>query len=342
MDRYRHDGGNSGVTGHTVVIPHRVAAATILTPLARRHFALMSPDDFVLALRALDAPVFLDDHGVPSPLGTEFTATTSDGRSVVVTQLSTALNSRVTEPDAFVRTIERAGYQGAGITESGQLYFLELPPRGESLAARIAAKGPLAANELLAIGRAACTILVAADSPHGLLTPSTIFVDTRGGVSLRWPRMTLALLAAGVDPRTVGATLEMTTFLAPELLDGAPFDARCDVFALGATLYTALTGRPPFGGRTTATVMAVVLADGGAPATTATAALTAAMLRAIEQEPADRWHDLQQFHDALGVKAEQRRPGTAERAVVSGRGCAGRVAVIVSGILVLWAATKYI
>ena len=303
----------------------------------------MSPDDFVLALRALDAPVFLDDRGVPSPLGTEFAATTSDGRSVLVTQLSIALNSRVTDPDAFVRTVERAGYQGAGITESGQLYFLELPPRGESLAARLAATGPLSANELLAIARAVCTILTAPGTPpHGLLTPSTILVDARGAVSLRWPRMILALLGAGVDARTVGDTLEMTTFLAPELLDGAPLDARCDVFALGASLYTALTGRPPFGGRTTATVMAVVLADGGAPATTATGTLTAATLRAIEQEPADRWHDLQQFHAALGSGTGSRRPATIEHAGAPRRGCAGRAALFVSGILVLWAVTKYI
>jgi eukaryotic-like serine/threonine-protein kinase len=303
----------------------------------------MSPDDFVLALRALDAPVFLDDHGTPSPLGTEFAATTSDGRSVLVTQLSVALNQRVTDPDAFVRTIERAGYQGAGITESGQLYFLELPPEGESLAQRLAANGPLPAAELLAVARAASAMLAKPGTPpHGLLTPATILVTGGGAVSLRWPRIAFALSAAGVDAATLGAALEMATFFAPELLHGAALDSRCDVFALGATLYAALTGRPPFGGRTTATVMAVVLADGGAPSTTATSLLTAAVLRAIEQDPADRWHDLQQFHDALAGGGEARRPVGPRPAAAGRRGCAGRAAVLVGGILVLWALSKYI
>jgi serine/threonine protein kinase len=307
----------------------------------------MSPDDFVLALRALDAPVFLDDHGVAGPLGIEFAATTSDGRSVLVTQLSPALNREATDPDAFVRSIERAGYragyQGAGITESGQLYFLELPPRGTSIAQRLAATGPVPAAELLDIARAACAVLAVPDAtPHGLLTPSTVLVDTEGRVSLRWARMLSALRAGGVDIPTLARELGATEFLAPELLRGTPVDAHADVFALGTTLYAALTGRPPFGGRTTATVMAVVLADGGAPATTATGTLTTALLRAIEQDPADRWHDPQQFREALGGHAASRLL-PAEAISRSRRGCRRRAAVVLAiSALVLWAAVKYI
>ena len=300
----------------------------------------MSPDDFVLALRALDAPVFLDDHGIPSPLGVEFTATTSDGRNVLVTQLSAALNSRVTAPDAFVRTLERAGYQGAGITESGQLYFLELPPRGGSLAERLARTGPLPASELVAIARSAVDAL-AGTQPHGLITPSTLRIAGDGAVSFRWPGLALALRAAGVDVATLGEELDATLYFAPEVERGAPFDVDTDVFALGVTLYTALTGRPPFGGRTTATMMAVVLADDGAPATAATGTLTAALLRAIEQEPADRWHDLAQFRDALGGSAVPGRR-TTERTPAPRRGCAGTAGILVLGGLVLWGVSKYI
>lgn len=301
----------------------------------------MSPDDFVLALRALDAPVFLDDHGVASPLGTEYTATTSDGKSVLVTQLSPALNARVTEPDAFVRTLERGSYEGAGITESGQLYFLERPPRGSSLSQRLASSGPVPAAELLAIARAAIANLVAADTElHGLLAPSTVYVTADGTVSFRWRGLAPALRAAGVDVASLARELDASIFLAPELSAGGPFDARADVFALGATLYTALTGRPPFGGRTTATVMAVVLADGDAPATTATGTLTAALLRAIERDPADRWHDLEQFATALDPAPSRRAPEAP--AAASPRGCAGTIVVFLGSGLVLWGLSKYI
>lgn len=303
----------------------------------------MSPDDFVLALRALEAPVFLDDHGVPSPAGMEFTATTSDGRNVLVTQLSPALNGRVTDPDGFVRAIERSGYQGAGITESGQLYFLELPPRGMPLAHRLASAGPVPATELLGIARAATTLLAdAAAQPHGLITPSTVYVAEDGSVSLRWHGLATALRAAGVDAASIAHELGAESFLAPELRHGAPLDARTDVFALGATIYAALTGRPPFGGRTTATVMAVVLADDGAPATTATGTLTAALLRAIEHEPADRWHDLRQFHDALSPVSSESRRSSAEPATAARHGCARTATLVIGGGLVLWAVSQYI
>jgi len=301
----------------------------------------MSPDDFVLALRALDAPVFLDDHGIPSLLGVEFTATTSDGRNVLVTQLSPALNGQVTDPDAFVRTIERGGYQGAGITESGQLYFLELPPRGVSLAQRLATAGPVPASELLAIARATTGALAGAP-PHGVITPAAVYVAGDGSVSLRWPAMALALRAAGVDVATLATALDAALYLAPEVLGGGPFDTRTDIFALGVTLYTALTGRPPFGGRTTATMMAVVLADDGAPATSATGLLTAALLRAFEQEPADRWRDMEQFRDALAPPRAGAPRLPAEPASAARRGCAGTAGIFIGGGLVLWAVAQYI
>ena len=304
----------------------------------------MSPDDFALALRVLDAPVFLDDHGVAGPLGVEFTATTSDGKSVLVTQLSPALNSRVTNPDAFVRALERNGYQGAGITESGQLYLLELPPQGASLAQRLAASGPFPAAELLVVARAAVDVLARSGpdgEPHGMVTPSTLYTTGAGAVSFRWPGLLSALRAAGVDGATIGRELGITIFIAPEVQQGALLDARADVFALGATLYTALTGRPPFGGRTTATVMAAVLADDAAPSTIAADQLTAVLLRAIERDPGDRWNDIDHLREALGASLTpvRARPalGPAAR-----RGCRGTALLVVAAGLVLWLVAQYI
>jgi hypothetical protein len=304
----------------------------------------MSPDDFVLALRALDAPVFLDDQGEVTPLGVEFAATTSDGKRVVVTQLSAALNGRVTRPDAFVRTLMAYGYQGAGITESGQLYFLELPARGVSLARRLATTGPVPAVELLAATRLLIDVLRGPGlhgMPHGMVTPSTVFLAADGAASVRWPGLTLALRAAGVDAPHIAQELAITPFVAPEVRQGGTFDNRADVFALGATLYTALTGRPPFGGRTTASVMAVVLADDGAPVTTAAGTLTTVLLRAIEEDPIDRWPDLQHFFDALGPDGGTPRATPQHRARTRS-GCTSTAAALIIGILVLWMIGQYI
>ena len=305
----------------------------------------MSPDDFSLALRALDAPVFLDNQGIVGPLGVEFTATTSDGKNVLVTQLSPALNSQVTDPDAFVATLEGGGYQGAGITESGQLYLLELPPRGISLARRIQTEGPILVGGLVAIARAAIDTLGrirSIEEPHGMIAPLTLHIAADGAVSIRWPRLLLALVSAGVDMTTIVQELSLTAFVAPEVRTGGVPDFRGDVFALGATLYAALTGREPFGGRTTATVMAAVLADDGAPATIAAETLTAVLLRAIEQDPADRWNDLLQFREALESLTETGRAPSGRHEVTSRRGCGQGMVRLLAGGLVLWLVSHYI
>ncbi|HKN67023.1 MAG TPA: hypothetical protein VJW73_12145, partial [Gemmatimonadaceae bacterium] len=180
-------------------------------------------------------------------------------------------------------------------------------------------------------------------APHGLLTPFTIATDNEHRVALRWPQMLFALREAGIDAATLARELHATEFLAPELLRGGPIDVHADVFALGTTLYTALTGRPPFGGRTTATTMAVVLADGGAPAASGTGMLTAALVRAIEHDPADRWHDIQQFRAALGGNVPPRASPKRQPGAGSRRGCAPRLAIFIAvGALVLWATAKYI
>ena len=303
----------------------------------------MSPDEFALALRVLDAPLFLDNRGTATPLGVEFTATTSDGKSVFVTQLSPVLNSRVTNPDAFVRTLGRHGYQGAGITESGQLYFLELPPDGASLAQRLATAGPIPAAELTRIARAIIGRLIQLaerGDVHGMITPGTVYLARGREVSLRWPGLVPALHAAGVDAAAIAEALDITSFIAPEVQQGGTPDTTADVFALGITLYTALTGRPPFGGRTTATMMAVVLADGGAPVTSVAGTLTTVLLRAIEIDPADRWRDLQQLRDALGPETET--PAKAPNRVTMRRGCMGAFVILAGSGLVLWVVKRYI
>jgi serine/threonine-protein kinase len=64
------------------------------------------------------------------------------------------------------------------------------------------------------------------------------------------------------DPGTVMGT---ASYMSPEQTRGMKVDARTDIFSLGVVLYELVAGRAPFGGQTTADVMAEVLSREPAP-----------------------------------------------------------------------------
>jgi serine/threonine-protein kinase len=161
--------------------------------------------------------------------------------------------------------------------------------------------------------------------------PQTVVLRAKGDVVLRWGGLFAALRAAGITAIDIAHLLGFGSYLAPELRAGNGEGVRSDVFSLGATLYEALTGRPPFGGRTTSTVMAAVLADDGQPREqTGPGQLRSAILRAIERDPDDRWPDAARFREALEPVAAPALVAPTKR-----RGCLGGAAVAVIA-LVLW------
>ena len=56
-----------------------------------------------------------------------------------------------------------------------------------------------------------------------------------------------------------GEIIGMPQYMAPERLEGGRADTAADIWALGATLYTAVEGIPPFDGPTPAAVIAAIL-----------------------------------------------------------------------------------
>ena len=131
----------------------------------------------------------------------------------------------------------------------GHHFFSMALVEGDSLAARVAA-GPLPPREAAAlIATVAEAVQYAHDRGviHRDLKPGNILLDKNGH-----PRVTDFGLARQIDTDSAltrtGQILGTPSFMPPEQAAGrlADVDRTADVYALGAVLYTLLTGRPPF------------------------------------------------------------------------------------------------
>ena len=92
---------------------------------------------------------------------------------------------------------------------------------------------------------------------HRDIKPENVMID-RAGV----PKITDFGLARLLDVQKVtltGALLGSPAHMAPEVIEGEASTEQSDLFALGTTLYFALTGRLPFEGRNPAVVLNAIL-----------------------------------------------------------------------------------
>jgi serine/threonine protein kinase len=127
---------------------------------------------------------------------------------------------------------------------------------GMSLQQRLDKGGPLALEEILAIGSQAAAGLAAAheqDLIHRDIKPANILLDSAGNV-----RLTDFGLARAVDDASLtqtGVIAGTPQYMAPEQARAAPLDHRADLFSLGSVLYAACTGQPPFRAPTTIAVL---------------------------------------------------------------------------------------
>lgn len=128
-----------------------------------------------------------------------------------------------------------------GTCDSGP-YLVEELLRGQTLEERLRG-GPLPAREAVAVGLEIARGLAHAHGRgvlHRDLKPGNVFLTEDGRVKLLDFGLAHLLGTRGVQ----GAGTPR--YMPPEQLRGEVVDARADVFALGATLFEALTGKAPF------------------------------------------------------------------------------------------------
>lgn len=110
-----------------------------------------------------------------------------------------------------------------------------------------------------------------------------------------------------------GTSLGSLHAMAPEQLRGEELTAATDLFAVGAVLYVALTGRVPFAGEDPAQVAAAQESGHPTPPSELVAGidprLDQVVLQALETEPALRFHSASEMSRALDVASGDPQPG---------------------------------
>ena len=163
---------------------------------------------------------------------------------------------------------------------------------------------------------------------HRDLKPANILIERDASGALRAFVTDFGLARDLSQPGETlqGALLGTPQYMAPEQAKGEhqSIDARTDVYGLGATLYEALTGRPPFEAASQLQTLYKMLNQDPAPPRRLLPALPAEVesivLKCLEKDPQRRYQsaralaeDLQRFLDGEPVQA--RPPGPVSRAL---------------------------
>jgi tRNA A-37 threonylcarbamoyl transferase component Bud32 len=209
--------------------------------------------------------------------------------------------------EAEARTLARLHHPNLlvvhDVGEDGGRAFIVMALASESLADRLAREGPLPPAAVAALGAAvagALSVAHAAGVVHRDIKPGNLLADEGGRPLLS--DFGIALLADERRTRT-DAMMGTPWYMAPEQRAAAEaVDARADLYALGATLYTALVGHEPAGPLDELSDTALGLVP---------EALRPALVRATARDPERRWPTAEALQDAL-IEAQIRLAGVPD------------------------------
>jgi len=199
--------------------------------------------------------------------------------------------------------------------EGVDFIVMELVP-GKTLDALIPRHG-MRLGEVLRIAIPLADALAAAHAAgivHRDLKPANVMVTPDGVVKVLdfgLAKLKLAAESASEDDTTLDAKAQLSrpgtvagtpAYMSPEQASGGTVDARSDIFSFGALVYEMVTGRRPFGGGSSAALLASLLKEEPKPPSGLVPALPKELeriiLRCLRKDPARR------FQHMLDVKVE--------------------------------------
>jgi serine/threonine protein kinase/tetratricopeptide (TPR) repeat protein len=259
-------------------------------------------------------------HGVlgEGGMGVVLDAVAADGQRVAIKTLrkdptpqSQARFER--ERQLLAEVSHEAGFVpilAAGLSATGQPYFVMPRVGGGTLRDRMTARGAMPVEECVELVRSLADAMGRAHAQgivHRDLKPANVLFDAAGG----WPLIAdlgLAkhLVADESEDRLSKSGVIMGTagYMPPEQIrHSKSAGPQADVFALGAILHECLAGGAPFGEGSSVEVMQRVLASRREPLVEscprAPRWLTRVLDRCLEPEPADRFADGRELCTAL-------------------------------------------
>ena len=190
----------------------------------------------------------------------------------------------------------------------GFLFYVMPYVEGQSLRDRIDREKQLPVDEAVRIATAVANALDHAhrhDVIHRDIKPANILLQDGEPVVADFG-IALAVGAAGSNRLTeTGLSLGTPYYMSPEQATGdQPVGASTDTYALGSVLYEMLVGEPPYMGSTAQAVLGQIISAKPISATekrpSIPANVDAAVRKALEKLPADRFASAQDFVRALG------------------------------------------
>ncbi|MET0132108.1 MAG: serine/threonine-protein kinase [Kibdelosporangium sp.] len=164
-----------------------------------------------------------------------------------------------------------------------------LPSR--SLAGLLADRGTLTPQEAAQIGEQVATALTAAHAAgivHRDVKPGNILIDDTGQVKITDFGISRASDDGTMTASSVGMLAGTPAYLAPEVARGQDPTRASDVFSLGATLYHAVEGQPPYGFKDNPLAQLYAVAMGNVPQPKNAGQLTDTLMRLLAMEVGDR------------------------------------------------------
>jgi len=183
---------------------------------------------------------------------------------------------------------------------------------GGTLAQRLAAHGPLPADDVTRIMREVAWALAYAHAQgvvHRDIKPANILLE-RGTGRAMVADFGIARLAETTGDTGTGVVLGTPEFMSPEQATAEELDGRSDLYALGIVSYLALTGTLPFTAPTAQGVIAQHLTQPPAPVASVARGIPRSLSQAIDKclqkQPSARFANGEALADALAPGIEKR------------------------------------